>query len=444
MMGMQSLKSRPFQVWLLDIGLLVAIAILWSLPTILNNFPLSYYDTAYYLFNAKNLSNPTFISWRPLTYSFFISIPFFKLGPLALIIFQNFVLSTMLFIFLRLVTPAISRKHLFLASLLLFLTPLVYTSNFIMPDVFTGMTFLFAISFFFGKKEYRLLSFTLALFSTFMHYSNLFILAPILILWIPKIREKKVWVPILLIFMFLGIRFATTAPRRSFEQTAHFFLFSRLTHYQITRDYFHNNCADLKNNYFCEHPNRVFNIWNKTTTNVEASKVEILDSIVNTNQAIMGSHLMVYYAWLSIKQSAFQMINFYQPMVYILEDEPLNFYYMLYKQKRHFEGQKIFNKKDVEKEFQLTILSLIYFLVITFSFFGLIFLLMREQLSRKFESIFYAFLTAYFFHSLAIGFFSEPLGRYNTRFVWVLPLLFFIAWIDSEEGVNKSRILIKK
>ena len=149
----------------------------------------------------------------------------------------------------------------------------------------------------------------------------------------------------MLVILFLGVRFATMAPQKSFEQTAHFFLFSRLTHYQITRDYFHNNCDELEDNYFCDNRGLAFNIWDKTNSNIKASKIEVLDAVVSTNQAIIRSHLIVYYAWLSLKQSALQMIKFYEPMEYVLKDEPLNFYYMLYRHQRPFENQKIFNKK---------------------------------------------------------------------------------------------------
>ena len=85
-----------------------AVGVVFSLPTLLNGFPIVYNDSGYYVLHAIYDSPSWAFLWRPLTYSMFIG-PFVEaFGLTGAIVFNNLIFSAMIF--------WISKKLLYLDS----------------------------------------------------------------------------------------------------------------------------------------------------------------------------------------------------------------------------------------------------------------------------------------------------------------------------------------
>ena len=419
------IKERGFQ------GLsCFLVAIIWSLPSLLNDFPMSYYDTAFYLHNAINITDPSPLAWRPIAYSLFMQPVFWGLGLLGFVVLQNFVVAICCFATARTLIPNFSNFSFVFLGVLLYLTPLPYISNFLMPDIFAGLTLLMFIGYFCAERQYKKYFLIPCLLFAFTHYSNVIFIFPILVLAHPFFRKRIVQGLLVFVLLILSLRFTFFFPKNNYEQTAHLFLFSRFVHYKITDVYFSENCP-IKDNIFCENNDIAFDLWkmnkvvrqdnqkyNLGKKNIIAAPSNI-NSIVSTNQQIMKSRLFAMYFVKSIKQTFQQVISFSQPMEYVTNDANLLIYMTNIGNLRQFTQQKIFNDKELPRALVLSYLSLLYFATACLSILAILISLIRQQVSPDLVSGTILAVITYFISAFAIGFLSVPLPRYSNRFIWI-------------------------
>ncbi len=234
---------------------------LWTLPTFLNGFPLSYYDTAYYTFNAFNLSEPAHIAWRPLTYSLFLRGPVELFGFTGAIFLQNLIAVGFLLKISRLIFTEISRARFFMVGLLLFFTPLIHVSNFIMPDLFSSLGILALVALFYCEPKSRFFYGVCAVMFSMMHFSNILIMIPLALFHYAKIIHKQLVLGAVALILIVTGRLMFFFPQKSVEESAHYFLYSRMVAFGITDIYLAQTCPrqDL---VFCDHSKSKFAIWN--------------------------------------------------------------------------------------------------------------------------------------------------------------------------------------
>ncbi len=405
------------------------LAVLWTLPSLLNGFPLSYYDSAYYVYNAFHLLEPANIAWRPLTYSLLLRPPFEVAGFLGVIFLQNILVAGFLFKFSRLVWPECSRKVFFAIGLLLMLTPLLHVSNFIMPDIFSPLAVFAMLGFFLCKPGERTFYFLATAFFSFMHFSNFICVIPLVIFHFSKNYRRALFAGVAVVLTILSVRFLFFFPKKSFEESAHYFVYSRLVAFQITETYFSQKCPDEKM-VFCNAQNRHFAIWNSDRSpNSVAPGIDILPSVVQANQEILKSRLLWTYLFKGVDQSLLQALLFSQPMPIILDDIALFRQYGKYAGEDTilaFANQNIFNGRNFSLESYTKTASFVFLGLSIISVLVLGILLFKNLIFDYEKRIVYYYFAAYLLNCIAIGFFSEPLSRYNNKLVWGFTFLTFI------------------
>ncbi len=418
------------------------LAGLWTLPSLLNGFPLSYYDSAYYVYNAFHLLEPASIAWRPLTYSLFLRAPFEVAGFLGVVFLQNALVVGFLFKFSRLIWPECQRKVFFAIGILLMLTPLLHVSNFIMPDIFSPLAFFAMIGFFLCRTSERPFYFLATAFFSFMHFSNFICVIPLVIFHFSKNYRRALFAGVGVVLTILSVRFLFFFPKKSFEESAHYFVYSRLVAFQITEVYFSQKCPDEKM-VFCESKNRHFAIWNSDRSpNSVAPGLNILPSVVQANQEILKSRLIWSYLFKGVEQSLLQAVLFAKPMPIILDDITLYRQYGKYAGEASimaFANQNIFNGRTISFENYTNISGSIFFAVSLVTLLVLCLLFIKNLIFDDEKKVVYYYIAAYILNCIAIGFFSEPLSRYNNKLIWgftFLTLVYVAKYLSERNQKN--------
>lgn len=408
----------------------------------INQFPLTYYDSAYYVYNAFNLTQPAQITWRPLTYSLFMRLPIEVFGFSGAIVFQNFVVALFLLAFARLFCKNFSRRIYLIVGSLLLLTPLVAVGNFLMPDIFSVLAIFSSLGFFYAKTKMRRRSFLLfACLFVAMHYSNVICLLPIVIFHFAKDYRKQVVAGALTLITIFAVRFLFFFPKQSFEESAHYFVFSRFVAFSISEVHFDKVCpeADL---VFCKDRAKLFSIWNDgRNPNQIGPGLKTLPSIVKVNQEIIKSRLIWSYFFKGLYRSGEQILQFARPMQAVFRDPPTMQVVGVSggdKALGRYVNPHLFSREKIESYSQ-SVYQLFWYV----SLVSLLFLMLLIKQGRlsvlQLKCLFY-FSVAYLLNSLSIGFLSRPEHRYSNKLIWGFSFMALLvaAEILSEKWVARK------
>lgn len=422
----QFLKSRHYSSAALCFFMLALASLIWSLPSLINGIPLTYYDSAYYLFNAFNLQNPTSVQWRPLTYSYLIAAPLKLLGLNGLIILQNLVTAIIVYFASQSVIKV--SRPLYLCAILLFipLTSLIHYSNFIMPDIMMGLSVLCFATFLMTDNSLlkSILYLTSILFAA-THITSILVLS---VLFIGYLFSKKYYRS--LIFICLGffafLSFLLFTPTNTpLKKATHLLLYSRINAYSLDDAFLKERCQS-STYQLCQYPYMEFDLW-KIDSNPKIIEMggaeEFISEVAQINRSFLSSSYIVSFFTEGFMQSLKQMILFARPMEIIITDEVLRLQFIRYFPLaiKDFDNPKIFNNQLFSLKMHQTLHQLLYFVTTLVS---LLFLFIkRKALKTEHKILLVSFFIAYFTNSITVGFLSEPSSRYNNRFIWIIPLV---------------------
>lgn len=417
-----------------------------SLPSIINNYPLIFNDSGFYLLYATFGGHEKSMIWRPLTYSLFLKGTL-SVGSLTFfVIVQNIILAGLLRSFLNYFVR--ERANLYFAFVLFFLglTPYIHYSNFIMPDIFTGFLAigLYGALISTHKKE-KALWWSLFVVSMMMHNSNM--VAGSLLLFVVLIlnRSKKMLKTLLPVFiapwLLLPLLHFGFTGRFIISNSAYVYLYSQLSSFGITNEYLKNNCEgrDLK---LCKNPKSEFHIWDSSANTKigEAGGVSNLTPELKqvTRELLMGPKIIQFLRG-GLSGLYTQLVYFSAPLAPVTANS-----YLEYELKTFSEKEAVnFSKQSLN---YLSVDNLLFFqnylyLVVTWLSLALLcFLAFKKWLSPPVRALFlYSFLT-YFMNALVCALFTEPTARYSGRLVWLFPFVLLIHAVSIYSSKKKSAI----
>ncbi len=416
---------------------------LFLIPTILNRFPLVYYDTGFYLFYAKNTLYESSFLFRPLAYSALVA---FSHSLFLLILVQSAWLSLLIERTSKIME--LDRRIYFLVIFLsVLLTPIAIYSNFIMPDIFFAIQFLALFNLFHEKSGFAwkwFYGFSL-IFASMVHYSNLvlcaalFLIALILML-IQKSRQKIVFLFLIPILILPAVHFARFN-QFTLTNSAYFYLFSRLQALDISQSFLEEKCKteDLK---LCLVLKDGFNPWDWSSHGSikRLGGLPVLQAELRKvcNEVFHRRALVLEFLRKSSLNILKQFIYFSKPPEATPNDHSVKDTLILYSEfeKAQFESQTLKKYEPEHIENVRHILEELYFMIIVISFF--IFVLLYKKLSVAQNNFFELLMGVLILNAIICGSLTEPADRYQGRLIFLFPL--FIIYILLNRWLGKGKL----
>lgn len=416
-----------------DFLICLIIALIWSIPTFLNQFPLSHYDTDFYLYNAHHLTSLANVIWRPITYSLFIRVGVSLLGFMGFIVLQNLVVTAFVLKLSRFFVENLKYWHFLILSFALFLTPLPYLTNFMMPDAFSALAILILPAVFLCKSRQKWFWAGAAIALGLMHFSNILIISMLTFIALTISlyqRKKTIIVPTLTILVILISLFKVC---QGVRKASNYFLFSRFIAYDLVRPTLDTVCPS-KDIIFCKDKDKSFYIWGNIEQDEHHSpSPEIYSSVVTLNRHILFSPLFFTYLYKSLSQSIHQVFSFAQPMEIIVNDSILTRLLLSHSQIENFYSHNplFFNNKLFSLELLRARQALLYFIVFVLSLLALLWLLRNKYINNREKKFLGLYGLTYLLNSLTVGFFAEPMGRYNNKLIWGFSFLLVLFVLSN-------------
>ncbi len=370
---------------------------------------------------------PWSLLWRPLVYSLFLKV-FLMPGMWALtMLVQNTFVSGALYFASNTLHKDLKSYQFLLMSILLCLTPLPFTSNFILPDVFSGFALISASFFLLKVSKNRHIANTLIfIFSSSLHYSSIltsFLLGLVLCLKKSFKDVKLILFSVIFSFLLVSTVHFFIAKRFSFSNTAHILLYSRFVALEVAQEHLKEHCETEKYK-LCQHREEGFHIW-RWGRSSQIGKLgglhAISSDISRINYDIVFSPRILDFMGRSMKNIFTQIVSFSDPIIPVYENEYLSGELNIYST----ELNSIFNKQASDDSIRkvLDFMSWIYFVLTLVSILYLMFQVVRKKGSAELRAIFGLLILGYLFNALVCGGLTDPISRYSNRLIWVFPWL---------------------
>lgn len=424
-------------------GAILSAAALLSLPAILNGYPFIFFDSQYYIafVAGKAPVGPDgYFLFRPLTYSLLFRLFFLPGSLLAAIFFQNVCAAAVLFAAMARMIPGLRTLPYLAAAAALFFTPFPYYSNFVLPDIFSGLMVLLFAGFCLARSRMSRLAFFAAfLVSAAMHYANLLLACSggLLALFSPRLRKRwgRRLAVLFLPWLLLPAIHHFVAGQSTIMNTGSVFLYSQLASLEITAQYWAERCPQSKSP-LCPLPTAGFQIWDRgpgSLINRGGGLRALLPEIRRVNRDILTSHY-VFMAFGRIALRVFQQaVEPFEPLlptlspILIANDGDPAFYS---KAAYDLRAEAPYSDRQRLKELPLNTirgwLSWVYGIVTVLSLFALGLLYRRGTLDESVQKFLVLALAAYFLNALIVGMLTDPSPRYSARLVWIFPFLLFV------------------
>jgi hypothetical protein len=401
---------------------------LFCWPTWLNGFPLTYYDSGFYIYNSLPGFAPHHVSWRPLTYSYLISWPLHAVGPFFLVFLQTFFIVALLLRVYRLVKESALVGGDFLLLAFMGLTGLALFANYIIPDVFAGVLVVTLYLIWLEKSLplkgfYLLLSVLLSL----THYTFLPLLVVGLIFLLRDQLKTKTYVLVVTVAVVLvGVLGLTQSS--GFSRAFHSFMYSNLIS-KIAHSIYYQSMCPGGHDFVCSHPK--YEIWANGGVGPEPE----LKDMASGNWAIL-SHPPSLVAFIqgSVLSVLHQMISVSHLPELVTHDRILRL--QLERMGKKVYGQ--FNNSRlarVSEDTQAVIgLSLSLWILIITGVSALLILLMyfRGHLNESPRKFLGLLLVVYITNAIVVGTMADPLGRYSSRILWLLPFVVLLMTLKNK------------
>lgn len=245
--------------------LIVSIVLIW--PAIHNGYPLVYSDSGTYI--AAGFSKQTPVD-RPIIYSLFVRHMSLSYSLWLVLISQAFLVVFVIYMLVR----EFTEKNIALISIgiivvLSFTTSISNYTSQIMPDIYSALTII-GISILLISKKMKKREYALAIvvvFSAMSHLSNIILLFGIAFLaffsMLFRLIEKKIFFRILIISLIPVLCTLVVnkvySGKFQISKASNIFLLGRMAEVGVVKDYLRENCGN--NNYgLCEHIDQIPNL----------------------------------------------------------------------------------------------------------------------------------------------------------------------------------------
>lgn len=422
-----------FHQSLKNLALIFIGSLILSAPSLYNQYPFLYFDSGFYLLNSKFFSADWLFLWRPLTYSFFLQVNFLLGSLLAFAWLQNFLVSSILYFATKDLFSEVPNRYFLGCIFFLFLTPLPFFSNFIIPDVYTGLLVVIVGWYFCKPHSKRAFKFSSMLVFSAVHQSNLLVMAAYTLWSLINKSYRAFWRPllvstILLPLLLIPVLHGYFANTPSVSNATHALIYSRLMTYGLAQNFLDEKCPqDSEFTVLCQRRDLPFHIWDWSPESQigalgglkvlepEFRKLNfaILKQPQNLGLFFMASTFNVIKQW----------VSFSTPLVPSLGSAGLNSELLQYSQAEHsqFTAQKIKDWSTFE-----TYGTYFYFFTMSILALALGLLMVKRRLDKRIETLLKVAILYYFLNGLFCGLLTDPLDRYSARIIWIFGFLFFL------------------
>lgn len=424
--------------------LTLSLTLIW--PAIYNGYPLVYSDSGTYIAAGFLREIPVD---RPIVYSLLVRHSSLAFSLWFVIVFQSFIVAYVVYMFAR----RFFQKNVFLIStiivvLLSILTGISNYSSQIMPDIFSALTIIgLAVLLSSDKLQFReYLLATIVVFSAMSHLSNMLLLFGIafviFLLMIFRFTSKKIFFKSIVIattslLMLLSINYSYSG-KFQVARASNVFLLGRMIDIGVVKEYLNENC-DKEKYILCKNiaelPDVGYQfIWDYSSPLYDDDcmnvKWESCWEEKNDNYGLLINDILgtPKYRNKVIKTCFFdffkQNIDFGighltpQRKTSSVEgwiDFEFNDEYSSYKNSKQYKSTQYFETMSLIQLITV-IISLIAIAVILFIYREI------EAIKKNRLTIFVLF-TGIVGNALTVVLFSAVLDRYQSRIIWIIPLL---------------------
>jgi hypothetical protein len=423
------------------------IALLW--PALYNGYPLVYSDSGVYIFTGFLNEVPVD---RPIGYSLFVRHMSLKYSLWIVLFIQALIVTYVLYMTVR----RFNFKHS-LASTAVIITILSFTtgiSNYtsqIMPDIFSAVVILGTAVILTSKmikiKEWIL--FVFIVFGAISHLSNVIVLIGVALIvimaWIFKVVDRKTMfkaliigvVPVLTLVSINKIYIGSFKMSRA----SNVFLIGRLIEVGVIKDYLNENCA--KTDYvLCDEIEQIPNhawvflwdaesplykngcndfgmayCWEEKNDKFGVLINDVLSESKYRNKVIKTCTIDFFRQLIDFKIGGLVPQRETSAVQLRIED--------------HFKNEvsEYKNARQYKSTLEFETMSLIQLVMVVTSLFiivsGFIFW-KRINLTKDHSRLIFFLLIGVLGNALTVVMFSAVLDRYQSRVIWILPLIGFI------------------
>ena len=419
-------------------ALIMIAGLILSLPSLINGLPFLFVDSTYYINHGHVGIGYWSFLWRPMTYSLLVGYISRTIGILPFIFLQNLFVAWAL----HLMVSSLARRNVtrtFLITVgLSYLTPLPIYSNFLLPDIFTGLLAIFVFCLIAKKSK---VTSTLALvFSVTSHFSNLLTASVLPLMFWKSKKMRVIFISALAAWILLPSIHYFAMGNFTVSNVANAIIFSRLAHTGIHNEVLDEECAKGVPLLMCQHRNRPFSIWD----NSPDSLVTQLGGIHNlafdfkhiNRKALLSKDGLPRLLLYSMGNILIQATSFFDNIQPIFESEIIG---------REIQWTQVMSLEDFKTKNRLAgffqnfghSLSLVHGLALLFSLIYLGRILLMTSGGRKFRLFFVVAIGVYLFNAFFCGLLTDPSARYSSRVSWIFFLLASVHFLSEKHSLKK-------
>jgi len=401
-----------------------------SLPSLLNYFPFIFYDSGYYILHGTMHAPAQTFLWRPLTYSIFLGFFLNFVSLLGFIVIQNIIVAWILYVFSKEFLPQLKDRFFLTGIGAMYLTPFPLFSNFLLPDIFSGLLIFAIASLFLTHPMYKRIFSSLGIiFFSIFHHSNLFFasITTFLFSFIHSISKKMKWalrLSLILPWILLASLHWSVTSQFTISNATHAIIFSRLMTLSVAQEFLNEHCKEKKYK-LCEHRESEFHIWDWSKDS-QIGKLGGIHALHDDFQKINKDIFLSQYGFIFFKEESkniwAQLIRFGAPLQPTITSDLTATELKMYS-KLEWEN---YTHQNLTSSFLKTwwpFLGWIYYLTTLTSFILFGYFIITKKANEKLIFIFKVFLIAYLFNGIICGGLTDPTPRYSDRLLWV------ITWI---------------
>lgn len=409
-----------------------------SLPSLINGLPFLFVDSTYYINHGHVGIGYWSFLWRPMTYSLLVGYISRTIGILPFIFLQNLFVAWAL----HLMVSALARRNvprIFLITVALsYLTPLPIYSNFLLPDIFTGLLAIFVFCLI--TKKSKVTSTLAFVFSVTSHFSNLLTSSVLPLLFWKSKKMRVIFITALAAWILLPSVHYFAMGNFTVSNVANAIIFSRLAHTGIHNEVLDEECAKGVPLLMCQHRQKPFSIWD----NSPDSLVTQLGGIHNlafdfryiNRKALLSKDGLPRLLMYSMGNILIQATSFFDNIQPIFESEIIG---------REIQWTQVMSLEDFKTKNRLAgffknfghSLSLVHGLALLFSLIYLGRILLMSSGGRKFRLFFVIAISIYLFNAFFCGLLTDPSARYSSRVSWIFFLLASVHFLSQKYSLKK-------
>jgi hypothetical protein len=454
---MWSLNKTKIPIWLQWVVLACSLFLL-IFPAISNGYPLIYPDTGTYIASGHSGEVPLD---RPLMYGLFVRHISMSASLWPVIIFQAVFVALILLLLAKYFWPeSYISKTILLITILSLLTAVPYHTSQIMADIFIPLLILSVFCFMqsiSNSKTAAVLTGAFIVFSSAVHYSGLMIvtvLAIILLIFSFFTGRKRfpikkpLWLMIVVIIAWLFIPSFNYLNGGGFRysRAGNIFMIARLGETGILSDYLEENCGK-KDIPLCKYKEKFpmsldYFLWHDSPLNDYGQQTTKWDSVwiqknieyapivkdILTTPSLAGE-----YGLVTIKSTFIQLTSFSsEKLPPMLDRSPV---LPLIKWHYPSEVNAYLNSNQSKSGLVFNRESIVQYIFVLLSLTGLIIILIIRK-TRRLLTFSHILLAIICFSGLIVNAmvcvcFSTIADRFQSRVMWLVPLVFIIFIIDT-------------